>query len=849
MRIAVLLSSCFLTFHSLAGLSGQERGVAATSLLEPIVDRMPVLFVKNRGLHPDEVRYFVTATDRSLFFTDRGITLVMTDRDRRWVVKIDFVDPNPAARPCGEDRQPTVVSWFKGPTRRGTTGMPTFGRIRYPNLWPGVDLIYREAEGRLKYDFVVRPGADPAVIRLRIRGATAVEITDQGALHIETPASDLREAPPVARQIVAGKPVPVDLSYRRVRDSSSDGVTVGFRVGPYDTTRPLVLDPLMLVFCGYLGGTGVDEAADVAVDASGNAYVVGTTSSPSSSFPVRTGPDLTYNGGQPYGDVFVAKIDPTGKNLLYCGYIGGAGWDFGCGIAVDGNGCAYVVGNTTSRETSFPVRNGPGLKFKGGPYPPQIEDAFIAKVNPSGTSLDYCGYIAGTGRDFAQAVAVDMQGHAFVTGWTQSSETSFPVRTGPYLKGFGISAFVARVNPSGTSFDFCGYVGGGMGDDIAIDGAGCAYITGWTLPPLQLPVQVGPDLTPNGNIDAFVAKVNPQGTGLVYCGYLGGVGAERGHGCAVDPQGRLYVVGHVTSDQATFPVKIGPDLTYNNGPMQMAYDAFVARVNATGTALDYCGYIGGSGDDKGLGITVDAAGHAYVIGGTKSDHLTFPVALGPDVTYNGPTYCAYEDYGDAFVANVHPTGSHLVWCGYVGGSSPECGMDIAYHASSHTLYLTGKTKSDARSFPVQRGPTSSHQGQYDGFVARLETRGTVRAMRGTTRPGGSVELLLEDPESPGYPYVAASSLGPGPQFLMSRRLDLSPDPVFFLSAGGHWPHVFIGYRGVLDAQGQSPCRINIPPVPLLIGKHIYTAFAVFDRTAPWCLRTISEPCSFPVTRW
>jgi hypothetical protein len=403
----------------------------------------------------------------------------------------------------------------------------------------------------------------------------------------------------------------------------------------------------------------------IAVDSAGNAYVTGWTYSDQASFPVTVGPDLTFNGNpDAFVDAFVAKVNPAGTALVYAGYIGGSGNDYGTGIAVDGAGNAYVTGSTTSREASFPVLGGPDLSYNGGGY-----DAFVAKVNAEGTALVYCGYIGGSGDDQGSGIAVDSAGNAYVTGWTHSDQASFPVT-------------------------------------------------------------VGPDLTHNGSWDVFVAKVNPAGTTLVYAGYIGGSGGEYGSGIAVDSAGNAYVTGFTTSTEASFPVTVGPDLTYNGG----VYDAFVAKVNAAGTALVYAGYIGGGEYDAGAGIAVDSAGNAYVIGVTASTEATFPVLGGPNLTYNGGTF-------DAFVAKVNPAGTGLVYAGYIGGSGDDGGSRIAVDRAGNA-YVTGITKSNEASFPVTVGPDLSHNGgTWDAFVAKIanDLQGSV-AVGGAPVIGTKVQL-------------------------------------------------------------------------------------------------------------
>ena len=400
----------------------------------------------------------------------------------------------------------------------------------------------------------------------------------------------------------------------------------------------------------------------------GNAYVTGQTSS--GDFPVTPGSSLTFNGSQ---DAFVAKVNADGTVLVYSGHIGGWAEEEGFGIAVDGSGHAYVTGWTWSDD--FPVKVGPDLTFNSS------QDAFIAKVNPAGTALVYCGYIGGWAHDQGKAIAVDGSGNAYITGRTASAD-DFPIKVGPDLMQNGwYDVFVAKVNAAGTALVYCGYIGGVDDEDgkgIAVDGSGNAYVTGYTYS-TNFPRIVGPDMTNNGgSTEAFVAKVKADGTGLVYCGHIGGgvsdrgYGNDSGNGIAVDGSGNAYVAGGTDSSEATFPVTGGPDLTYNG-----LDDAFVAKVKADGTGLIYCGYIGGEFNEYGSGIAIDGSGNAYVTGQTDSTEATFPVTVGPDLTFNGS-----GDY-DGFVAKISSDDF-----GFTLEASPASATVTAGQSATYTVQVT-----------------------------------------------------------------------------------------------------------------------------------------------------------------
>jgi len=717
-----------------------QESVRVTAMM----GKLPLYFIENKGQLDARVAYYVQGGQDAIYFTKEGVTFGLTGEEGcgggscfakglagpqpmgRWAVKLDFVGANSKATVKGEAATSAKISYFKGPKADWKTGLSTFGRVVYSDLWPGIDLVYEGDSGRLKGTFVVNPGADPSRIQLAystgISGAQSVSLTKEGRIAVETPVGSFSEDAPVSYQEIEGKRVEVQTPYTLIspragtaqRVSDADPVRVyGFAVGAYDVKKTLVIDPVTFIYSGYIGGASPDNGTGIAVDSTGAAYVTGWTSSSEATFPVAGGPDLTYHGGD--YDAFVVKVNAAGTALIYSGYIGGASPDNGTGIAVDSTGAAYVTGGTGSSEATFPVVGGPDLTYHGG------HDAFVAKVAPDGTALIYSGYIGGAGGESGTGIAVDSTtGAAYVTGDTDSSEATFPVVGGPDLtyNGGSYDAFVAKVRPDGSSLDYAGYIGGlsyDYGRGIAVDSTGAAYVTGYTYSSeATFPNVVGPDLTFNGGHDAFVAKVEPDGTALIYSGYIGGSGYDSGDGIAVDPTGAAYVTGYTTSSESTFPVVVGPDLTFNGG-----HDAFVAKVEPDGTALIYSGYIGGSGGYV-RGIAVDSTGAAYVTGYTYFSEATFPVVGGPDLTYNG-----VYDY-DAFVAKVAPDGTALSYAGYIGGAGDDAGFGIAVDATG-AAYVTGQTfpYPYEATFPVVGGPDLTYNGDFDAFVAKIGICGGV----------------------------------------------------------------------------------------------------------------------------
>lgn len=486
-----------------------------------LIAQLPLSFEANVGQADPRASFALRGTGSTALFTANGVLLTLTGSGSRgpggsrgWTVEQRFPGSSTTV-PVAGGRSHGIVSYFTGRRASWRTGVPTYTSIRYPRLWPGVDLTYSGSSAALEYTFDVAPGADPALIRVAYEGART-RLTPRGALRVTTPAASFTDRAPVAYQMDGGRRVPVMASFV----AEPDGTGYGFRLGAYDRSRPLVIDPVMIGYAGYIGGDAYEDPYGIGVDGLGHAFVMGATKSTDATFPVKVGPSVVFAGKS---DAFVCKVAADGSALDYCGYIGGTQWDRGRAIAVDAAGDAYVIGHTKSRPTQgFPVTVGPDLTFNGN------ADAFICKIVPDGTSLDYCGYIGGHAHDEGKAIAVDAAGNAYVTGGTHSTETE------------------------------------------------------------RFPVTGGPDLTQNGDGDVWVAKVSADGTQLIYCGYIGGSQDEHARGIAVDANGNAYVGGSTASSEGDgFPLLIGPDLTFNG-----ARDAFVSEVSADGTHLVYSGYVG-----------------------------------------------------------------------------------------------------------------------------------------------------------------------------------------------------------------------------------------------------------------
>jgi hypothetical protein len=604
-------------------------------------------------------------------------------------------------------RLPGIVNEFLGnDPRRWRTSLPTFSGLQAQDVYPGIDLAFRGRRGALEYDFLLAPGADPGRIALRFSGQRGLRLDAQGNLLLRLRGSELRQLRPRAFQ--EGRSVPARF---RLRGKGR----VGFAVGRYDHSRPLVLDPAV-PYSTYLGGSGHDTGRAIAVDSAGSAYLTGTTGS--TNFPTRSPFQLSPASDI---DVFVSKLNAAGSALVYSSYLGGSANDRGYAIAVDSSGSAYLTGETAS--ANFPSTAGAfQTAYAGG-----VDDAFVSKLNGAGSALSYSSYLGGGNADSGRAITVDSAGSAYLTGYTFS--TDFPTTAGAFRTAYagGVDdAFVSKLNAGGSALAYSSYLGGGGEDSgygIAVDAAGSAYLTGYTLS-TDFPITPGAfQGAKRGGYDVYVSKLNAAGSALVYSSYLGGSGDDYGFGIAVDSAGSAYLTGYTASTD--FPTTSGAfQVSYAGG----AYDAFVSKLNAAGSGLSYSSYLGGGAWDSGYGIAVDATGSAYLTGRTIS--ANFPTA--------SPFQVSLAGLDDAFASKLNAAGSALVYSSFLGGNSTDLGYGIAVDAAG-SAYLTGETQS--ANFPTTSPFQSANAGSYDVFVTKVGGVPTAAALRSFTagRSGRSVQ--------------------------------------------------------------------------------------------------------------
>ncbi len=680
--------------------------------MNPEFGSIPLYFIPNEGQVNEKALFYAKTSRYTLWMTREGLVFdssrklesnfkgnkgkeeldsskmsrkdVQPEAFERDVSRLIFQNANKNPEIVPLELTEYRVNYFIGKNKsKWKTDISTSKRVLYKDLYKNIDLKVYGVEEQIEYDWIVKPEGNPEEIIFTYKDTDGTEINNEGDLLVLTEFGELVHKKPISYQVVGGARVDVESSFKCIEKD-----TYGFKLGVYDKNYELIIDPVVLVYSTYLGGSFPDYGRSIVVDSSGHAYVTGYTYS--TDFPTQN----PFQSDQNFEDVFVTKLSPAGSSLVYSTYLGGGSNDRGDGIAVDSSGNAYVTGYTKS--TDFPTQN-PFQTDQGN------QDVFVTKLSAAGSSLVYSTYLGGSNLDRGNDIAVDSSGKAYVTGYTES--TDFPTQN-PYQTDQGlIDVFVTKLSSAGSSLVYSTYLGGGgseIGYGIVVDGSGNAYVTGYTHStdfPTQNPFQ-----TDQEGADVFVTKLSSAGNSLVYSTYLGGGGSEIGYGIVVDVSGNAYVTGETPSTD--FPTQ-NPFQTHQGGT-----DVFVTKLSSTGSSLVYSTYLGGSLHDGGYGIAVDSSGYAYVTGYTYS--------------YNLPLKNWFQEpqlnmvYKNAFVTKFSYAGNSLVSSTHLGDYHEDQGNGIAVDSSGNA-YVTGYTEST--DFPTQN-PYQTDQNFEDAFVTKLPYQGS-----------------------------------------------------------------------------------------------------------------------------
>lgn len=717
--------------------------------------QLPLTFEANRGQTDARVQFVARSSGAVVFLTAQGAVIKTPSR----LAHMEFAGAQPQADLRGTQPAAAPVHYLRS---HGSVAVPSFAQVRFNHLYPGVDLVYYGRQSSLEYDLNLAAHANPAQIRLRFSGVTPALAAD-GNLDL---ASGISLRHPRAYQTIAGVRQAVAVRYVVGRDHS-----VGFALGAYDHARPMVIDPV-LVFATYLGGTSFNQANAVAVNASGNAYVTGTTLSA----------DFPNPGSYSFGsyvadhDVFVAELAADGKSLVYSAYLGAAGDDEGNAIAVDAAGDAFVAGKTNS--ANFPTTAGALQTVAGGGY-----DGFVAKLNPAGSALVYSTLLGGSADDVMNGIAVDSAGDAVVAGFSYSSNYPVSGAVQATLQGQK-SAVVTALNPAGSAIVYSTYLGGSgvtQANGVALDSSHNAYVVGSTSG-TGFPVTPGvvQGTTDGKSYDGFIAKLSSFGN-LVYASYLGGSQRDEINAIAVDSGGDAFITGDTSSALIS---------TTFQGHLSGLTNAFVAEVTPDGSRLNYARYLGGQFTDIGTGIAVDLTGVAYVTGYTSS----------PDFPNVGGLQANIAGNDDAFLAKVSSDGNSLLFSTFLGGTSNDVANGLALDASGD-LYIAGVTRS--ANFPVTAGvvqPTQSNSN--DAFVAKF-----IAAAQGTFSPSTAL----------GFPAQATGVASSSEAVVFANRGE-KPLVISKIATTGPYTETDNCSANSSTLQPTSSCTINVVFTPTAAGS-------------------------------
>jgi hypothetical protein len=672
--------------HAMLASFGRATESETTSL--------PVFFEPNRGQSDDDVRFIGRGNGFALLLKSSEAVIGLRSplksevpKEKRAItarVSMKLEGANASSLVFGTDKLDGRVSYFLGNDQsKWLRDVETYSRVCYPAVYSGIDLVFHTAEQQLEYDFNLAAGADPNAIRLRFDGADEMKIDCGGSLVIRTAAGELTHKKPVAYQEIAGARTPVTAEFIQFGDGA-----IGFNVGDYDSTRALVIDPT-LVFSSYLGGMAADTGRSIAALPSGDVLIAGDSFS--SDFLTKA---TTSNS-----DVFLGRLTKNGGTFSYL-FFGGMGNDTVTGLATDATGdFVYLAGFTES--TDFPIFKSVNSALAGP------SDAFVVLLKPAESAILSSSLVGGSGQETSVSVAVDSTGSTYLAGRTTSLDFPTQGAIQPAYGGGDSDAFVTKLSTDGASLVYSTYLGGNGTENllartgIKVDSSGNAFVVGDTqsgnFPTLGAlrAVKSGPAAT----FDGFIAKINPTGSAFVFSTFVGGSDDDFATALAIDGTGNSYITGRTRSTSFT-----GSSATRSSAANS---DAFVAKLNATGSALTYLTFVGGTpGDEQSNAIAIDAAGVA-VIAGSAGSGLS---------TANAIQSFFKGGQADAFVARLTSAGV-VNFSTYLGGSGDEVANGVALDSEGH-IFLDGFT--DSQDFLVFAALRTTNNGGRDIFLARID---------------------------------------------------------------------------------------------------------------------------------
>lgn len=678
-------------------------------------------FIENKGQWPSEVLYLTQTSGLNTWITTKGmlyefyksevkttsLSNQVKDENSKYEnspnvksnnseqdyklsgqrIAYTFSNNNLLVKTQSLQKQEGCYNYLIGNDRsKHTCNVGLYKKVVIKEIYNGIDIRYYFDKGTLRYDYIIHPGADPTQISFNIEGSENTYLNSKGELVFVTCFGEVKNADLYCYQNDDKKQV----AAKFIKKTESWTIALG----DYNTNQILIIDPL--IYSTYLGGNNNETVTSITVDASGNSYTTGETTS--INYHTTLGVFQTTLIGN---DIFVSKLNAMGTALIYSTFIGGSGAEIGESITLDNLGNAYITGKTTSSD--YNVTAGAFQSIYEG-----NNDVFVTKLNATGTALLYSTLIGGSDGEEGRSITIDASGNAYIAGY--SGSTNYDITPSSFQITFGggyRDAFVTKLNATGTALLFSTYIGGSKDDEIrsiAIDAIGNSYVTGYTT-------STDYDITPGsfqtmspGGPDnkAFITKLNASGNALVYSTYIGGSAHDQGNSIAIDASGNAYITGETTSTNY--------DVT--SGAFQMSLqgsvDVFVSKLNPLGNALIYSTYIGGNDGDGGTGIAIDGIGNAYITGWTYSSNY--------DCTIDAYQSTFGGNY-DAFVTKLNATGTALLYSTLIGGSNYDEAKSIALD-SFDNIYITGQTYST--DFDITVGSfQSNNAGLWDSFISKF----------------------------------------------------------------------------------------------------------------------------------
>jgi hypothetical protein len=697
--ISLFAISVFTSHADTAGAPGNLPAVSHMS--EDFFARLPLAFEANQGQTDGHVKFISRGNGYALFLTaGEAVLSLRKNGGDNTVLRMKLEGANRAPRISGQGELAGKSNYLTGQNPQGwRRDVPNYARVRYEDIYAGVDQVFYGNGRELEYDFIVAPQADWKQIALGFEGVEKLDINAAGELVLHAGGDRIVQKKPVIYQDINGRRSEVQGKYKILTSEvASRSQRVGFEIGEYDRSKALVIDPV-LVYSTYLGGSDADSGKAIAIDGERNVYVTGYTVS--TDFPTvnPAQPGMTGNGRS---DVFVTKINAAGTAIVYSTYVGGTAGEIGHGIDVDNAGNAYVTGTTggVTGANDFPTTPGAFDRTFNSP-----DESFLLKLNQSGNALVYSTY---TGGSIGHEVKVNKaSGEAFVAG---SASDTLPTTPGAFRTTCQSAlctsnGFVSKFNAEGSALVYSTYVGDGVINDLAIDATGNAYVTGRTIstaypitPGAAQPTCTGCNLA---RADAFVTKLNATGSALVYSTYLGGSVEDSGNSIAIDTSGNAYVTGAASSYSANaVPFPTTPGAFQTDGP-----GAFITKLNPAGTSFVYSTFIGVRG--TGYGIAVDPAGNAHVTGRVRTT-ITLVNPISSDFT---------PGVDHVFITSLNPTGAALLFSTFFG---PGGGSEIAADTTGN-IYVTGESFGSLPLMnPIQPGHGAGSA--FDAFVAKIQVQ-------------------------------------------------------------------------------------------------------------------------------